>query len=68
MDPELLKFLYGAEKTGVGIGIPDDFYLQCKTLTEACLLVRKPFLDLKQCIETYDPNLPTLRYILCKFF
>jgi len=64
MDPEVMKTLYTANEAGVGITA--RFKRQCKTFRETCIMVRKPFLDIKSCIESYDLSLPVMRYVLCK--
>jgi small subunit ribosomal protein S29 len=61
IEPEVMKFLFGGEKN---FGLSPEFNEQCQTFNETSILVRKPFLDIKQCIETYDSSLPTLRYVL----
>jgi hypothetical protein len=45
---------------------PKEFKENCETLREANVLVRKPFLDVKNCIEASDLKKPVIRYMLCK--
>ncbi|CAG7833761.1 unnamed protein product [Allacma fusca] len=56
------KTLFGVSDKG--LGLPSDFKIQCTTFRESCIMVRRPFLDIKRCIESYDLSLPVLRYVL----
>lgn len=47
-------------------GFPLAFREQCKTFREQCVLVRKPYLDLKNCVDALDLTKPTVRFIIRK--
>jgi hypothetical protein len=47
-------------------GFPKEFRENCRTFREQCVLVRKPFLDVKGCVDASDLKKPVIRYILCK--
>nr|CAH7753745.1 unnamed protein product [Callosobruchus chinensis] len=49
-------FLYG--------GLPKSFEIQAKTFNETCLMVRKPALDVINCIKNIDYSKPAVRFVL----
>lgn len=58
LDNNLCKqlFLHG--------GLPRSFVKQTKTFTETCIMVRKPALDVINCIKASDLSKPAIRYVL----
>lgn len=49
-------FLYG--------GIPKTYELQAKTFNETCLMIRKPSLDIINCLKNIDYSRPSVRFVL----
>lgn len=45
-------------------GLPKKYEMQCKTFTEACLMVRPQTLEVMEYIERTDFNRPAIRYVL----
>ncbi|KAJ0182795.1 hypothetical protein K1T71_002164 [Dendrolimus kikuchii] len=45
-------------------GLPKSFMKQTKTFTETAVMVRRPALDLMECIKASDMNKPVVRYVL----
>lgn len=44
---------------------PPEFRQNCSTFGEVCVMIRKPFVDIKSCIEASDMKKPVIRYIIC---
>ncbi|CAL8100795.1 unnamed protein product [Orchesella dallaii] len=45
-------------------GFPLEYREQCKVFREQCVLVRKPYLDLKRCVDAMDLKKPVVRFVL----
>lgn len=58
VNPDICKQLYSHG------GLPKSFLKQTKTFTETTLMVRRPALELIQCISESDLNQPAIRYVL----
>ncbi|XP_011550802.3 28S ribosomal protein S29, mitochondrial [Plutella xylostella] len=58
MDKDLCKTLFSHG------GFPRSFAKQTKTFTEAAVMVRRPALDVIDCIKASDLNKPAIRYLL----
>ncbi|XP_021943200.1 28S ribosomal protein S29, mitochondrial [Folsomia candida] len=43
---------------------PPEFRQNCSTFGEVCVMIRKPFVDIKSCIEASDMKKPVIRYII----
>ncbi|XP_053460677.1 28S ribosomal protein S29, mitochondrial isoform X3 [Nycticebus coucang] len=52
-------------KTVFPHGLPPRFTMQVKTFGEACLMVRKPALELLHCLKNTNLAYPAVRYLLC---
>ncbi|ODM95380.1 28S ribosomal protein S29, mitochondrial [Orchesella cincta] len=45
-------------------GFPLEYREQCKVFREQLVLVRKPYLDLKRCVDAVDLKKPVVRFVL----
>lgn len=58
INSDLCKQLFGNG------GLPKSFMKQTKTFTETALMVRRPALDLMECLKATDMSKPVIRYVL----
>ena len=49
-------FLYG--------GLPKSFEIQAKTFNETCLMIRRPSVDVINCLKLIDYTKPTVRFVI----
>ncbi|XP_060520088.1 small ribosomal subunit protein mS29 [Cylas formicarius] len=45
-------------------GIPKTFTVQAQTFNETCLMIRKPALDIINCLKSIDYSKPVVRFVL----
>ncbi|RZC38742.1 28S ribosomal protein S29, mitochondrial [Asbolus verrucosus] len=49
-------FLYG--------GLPKSYEIQTKTFNETCIMIRKPSIDIINCLKSLDYSKPAVRFVL----